>query len=245
MPDERDEIPLTAVSGSWGGRVPAGPGVAQLRSDALRVLSRSSDEIVIEYGGLSGGSWRSGRLAVHGASGALVLEAERGLERVWVRLLAVACPVPEFTRALRTLGSRRAGGHEGHLRYFAPFLHARRLMEDERELEQRLTAFDAAALRVRLLQILASLAHDAHPLHPPERRALEAELIDANETLLTALDSLENAAEQFRHATDELRFDRWRDWVAAVAGVFVHADRSWEAMAGILPIHRIPPGSDR
>lgn len=245
MPDERDEIPLSAVSGHWGGPVPPGPGVAQLSADAIRLLSRSSGEILIAYGALSGASWRTGRLALHGASGALVLEAERGLERAWVTLVTGACPVPEFTRGLRTLGSRRAGGHEGHLRYFAPLLHARRRMEDERELEQRLAAFDAAALRERLFQILGSLAHDAHPLHPPERRALEAELIDANETLVAALDSLEAAAQQFSRASDDLRFDEWRMWIAGVAAVFANADRSWEAMARVLPPARTPAGTDR
>lgn len=248
MPDERDQIPLTMVSGTWGRPVPAGPGVAHLRSDALHVLDRSSGVLMIEFGALTGGSWRTGRLTLHGNPGALVLEADRGLERTWASLVAGACPIPEFTRGLRTLGSRRAGTHEGHLRYFAPLLHARRRMEDERELEQRLSAFDAAALRERLLQILGSLAQDAHPEHPPERRALEAELLDANESLLGALDSLGQAAQQFRRANDELRFSRWRAWVASVAEVFAHADRSWEAMAEILPAiapSRSQSGSDR
>lgn len=245
MPDERDEIPLAAVSGTWGGPVPAGPGVARFRSDALRVVSRSAGEIVIEYAAVAGGSWRAGRLALHGAAGDLVLEADRGLERGWATLVAEACPVPEFTRGLRTLGSRRAGGHEGHLRYFAPLLHARRRMEDARDLDQRLAAFDAAGLRERLLQVLGSLARDAHPLNAPERRALEAELIDANETLMSALDSLQRAAGSFREAGDELRFERWRAWVGAVAGVFAHADRSWAAMSAILPPLRPLPGPER
>ncbi|HSA54412.1 MAG TPA: hypothetical protein VLE53_01855 [Gemmatimonadaceae bacterium] len=245
MPDESDGIPLTRVSGTWGPLRPEGPGVAHVHAGAMRVLNRSAGEIVIVYGTLSGGSWRTGRLALHGASGALVLEAERGLERAWVTLVAEACPIPEFTRGLRTLGSRRSGGHEGHLRYFAPLLYARRRLEDERELEQRLAAFDAAFLRERLEQILASLAQDAHPLQAPERRALEAELLDANEPVFAALNSLRDAASQFRQASDERRFDRWRAWVSAVAAVFADADRSWEAMAGLLPALRVPTGPSR
>ena len=248
VPDEHDDIALRAVSGTWGRPVPSGPGSVQLQAEALRVVSKSSGEIIIRYGELTGGSWHTGRITLHGDPGTLVLEADRGLDRAWASLVAAACPIPEFTRGLRTLGSRRAGSHEGHVRYFAPLLHARRRMEDERDLQHRLAAFDARSLRDRLLQILDSLAREAHPEQPPERRALEAELLDANETLLAALDSLKAAAERFHRSNEELRFAHWRAWVAGVGEVFAHADRSWEAMTGILPASPLPrpqPGPGR
>ena len=130
---------------------------------------------------------------------------------------------------------------------FAPLLHARRRLEDERELEQRVAAVDAGFLRERLFQILASLAQEVHadPQQAPERRALEAELLDANEPLVDALDSLRDAAELFRQGSEELRFKRWRAWVAAVANVFAAADRSWAAMSGILTSFTRPAGPSR
>ena len=164
-----------------------------------------------------------------------MLEADRGLDRAWVALVQRACPLPEFTRGLRMLGSRRGGNPEAQGRYFAPLLQARRRLEEEGEPERRLAAFDASVLSERLQQNLQAMASASHPANPPDRRALEAELQEATEALFARLATLHNVAESYRTAADAVRFDAWRRWVGAVADVFVHADRSWSAVAEAFP----------
>jgi hypothetical protein len=235
MPDEDLDIALTRVSGSWASHAPRGAGAARLASTELRVTSHRGGGIAIPYAALTGGAWQTGRVTVYGASGRLVMEAEEGLERAWVSLVARACPVPEFTRALRLLGSRRGGGHDVQHRFFGPLLQARRRMEEAVELEQRLAAFETRLLVERLEQVLAALAAEAHPDSAPHRRALEAELSEAVEGTRAALEAVGAAAALYSQAGEEGCFDAWRRWTSAVAGLFAQADRAWGRMVAVLP----------
>jgi hypothetical protein len=239
QPDEDLDFILAAVGGSWAAHVPRGPGVARLSGTELRVTSQRGGGVAIPYSSIAGGAWQTGRLVLHGRAGRLELEAEEGLERAWIVLVARACPVPEFTRGLRMLGSRRAGGHEAQLRFFAPLLQARRRVEVAADLEERLAAFDAQALSERWQQVASAIAAEAHPGSAPERRALEAELLEASEGTLEALNAVGQAATRFREAGAERCFDAWRSWASAVAAAFGQADRAWGRMVTMLPEPRM------
>src|SRR6185503_6026931 len=85
--------------------------------------------------------------------------------------------LPEFTRALRALGSRRgrrggrAAGADQQARFFSPLV-------------------DATTLRAAFRETLDTFAHDRYPEYAPARRALEAELFDVAEPLFSALDEM-------------------------------------------------------
>src|SRR5690606_15254807 len=236
MPDETVEFPFTAVGGNWGSVVPSGPGVLRLEPHALRVLAGDALVLELPYPALSGAAWQAGCLTMLGAPGRILWRADRGLERAWAGLLARACRVPEFARGLRTLGSPRARvNRETETRFFAPLLQARRRVEDEGEPDQRVAAFAARLVAERLQQLIAALATEAYPESAPDRRALEAELLEATEALFARLEEVDEAAERFRQAPDESRFEHWRTWTARVAAAFAEADRSWVVIAGLLP----------
>lgn len=235
MPDETLEVAITAVSGRWGADVPPASGVLRLDAGAVRLVAGGEVALEVPYRSLSGASWRTGRLTLHGSAGSLVMEADRGLDRAWRGLVSHACPVPEFTRGLRVLGSPRAEAHETETRFFAPLIQARRRIEDEGEPERRVAAFAARHLVERFQQLLATLAMEAHPDSAPDRRALEAEMLEATEALFARLDEVQQAAEHYEAASEDTRFDQWRAWVARVAAVFAEADRSWVTMSRVLP----------
>ncbi|HEX7122649.1 MAG TPA: hypothetical protein VF178_09800 [Gemmatimonadaceae bacterium] len=235
MPDETLEVAIAAVSGRWGTNELPASGVLRLGADAVQLVAGGVVALEVPYRSLSGASWRKGRLTLHGSAGSLVVEADRGLDRAWRELVSRACPVPEFTRGLRVLGSPRAQAHDSETRFFAPLIQARRRVEDEGEPERRVAAFAARHLVERYRQLLTTLATEAHPDSAPDRRALEAELFEATEALLARLDEVQQAAGQFEAASENIRFDQWRIWVERVAAVFAEADRSWVAMSQVLP----------
>jgi len=171
------------------------------------------------------------------------LEADEGLDRAWVSLVDLACPLPEFMRGLRALGSTRGGDDAVQSRFLTPLLYARRRLEDERDLENRLDSFNARQLAERISQAVGALAAESFPKSAPDRRALEAELLDALEPLFARLHDLHGVAERFLASAPEVRFDAWRSWVDDVAAVFAEADRSWRAAVQLLPAVR--PGVRR
>jgi hypothetical protein len=251
MPNASDlEVRLRRVAGTWGQTALDGPGMLRLREHSLELVTSRGVPIVAAYDTLSGAGWRTGKLFIHSAAGVVELEGEAGLERAWVALTALSCPIPEFTRGLRTLGSRRslarksgAADAAAQTRFFAPLLQARRRLEQEGDLDRRLTAFEAPLLAERMTQVLALLAAEYYPASPPDRRALEAELLEAVAPLLEGLDLLKASEERYRGAADDRRFVAWRGWTRHVAAVFAAADRSWRAASPLLPVAPAPPRS--
>jgi hypothetical protein len=187
------------------------------------------------FADLTGAAWRKGRLDLHGAHGLVSIDSPDGLDRAWTALVALACPLPEFTRGHRRLGSRRGGAPGAQARILAPLLQARRRLQEQPDLEVRVSLLDARALRERLELGLAGLASDACPASAPDRRGLLAELEEAMEPLFRHLDRLEREAARFRAAGDADRFTAWRAWVVAAGDVFTEADRAWSAAADLLP----------
>ena len=137
-----------------------------------------------------------------------------------------ATRLPELTRDLRTLGTRRVAGEE-HDRFFAPLLDARRAAERGVGWEVQRAAFEPVVLRRALEQAVAAFAASRHPASAPDRRALEAELEEYLACVLSALTVVEEAGARLAGAEARRRLVAWRDWAAAVRGVFVEADRCW------------------
>jgi hypothetical protein len=235
MPERDLEVTVGRVILEWGSLRMTGAGQLRLTSDALVIEAAAHDPWQARYADLRGGGWRAGAIIVHGEPGRVILEAPHGLDQAWPFLVARACPLPELARVHRLLGSRRGGAVDQQARFLAPLLQARKRLEDVADLDTRVAALDARALRERLDAVIAGIAQDAYPASHPDRRALEAELEEAMAPLFGSLDSIHSAARDFRNAPEAVRFVAWRDWVAAVARVFALADSGWASAARYLP----------
>lgn len=235
MPEADLELMVTSASGHWGPAQLSGPARLRLTSDAVVIEPAAGAALSVPYADLQGGGWRTGTLALHGEDGSVTVEAARGLDQAWVTLLARACRLPELARGHRLLGSRRGGPAAAQARFLAPLLQARRLVEEQADLDVRVAAFDARVVRERIDAALQGIARDSWPSSDPDRRALEAELEEAVEGLGEALTAVEQAARHFRDAGEPVRFMAWRAWVAAVAAVFARADADWSNAARLIP----------
>jgi hypothetical protein len=233
MPDEI-EVSATSVIVDWGGMQLAGPGTLRLTSDGMIVESTGS-KIRATYRELHGGSWKTGALTIHAAPGHAAVEARHGLEHAWVELISRTCPIPELARAHRLLGSRRGGSVDAQARFLAPLLQARKRLEEATDLELRIAAIDARALRDRISASLQAIAKEAYPTSNPDRRGLEAELEDVMAPLFAELDAMESAATHFRAAPEAIRFIAWRRWVYTVENAFAYADTRWADASRLLP----------
>ena len=240
MPDADIELEITAARADWGTLRLSGPGRLRLTSDSIVVDTNGNETFVVEYGELHGGSWRTGELSMYGEPGNVVVESTRNLQHAWVTLVERSCLLPELARGHRLLGSRRGGPVDQQGRFLAPLLQARRRLEEEADLEARVAAIDARALRERLDGALQAIAKDAYPLSSPDRRALEAELEEAMTPLFHGIRSMEATARHFRSAPEAIRFLAWREWVASVSNVFAQADSGWASAASLLPVSTKP-----
>ena len=189
--------------------------------------------------------WEPPVLTVHVGYDTLELTGHAGLQPFGAQIVSTALALPEFTRTMRGLGSRR--GHVGgdHDRFFAGFLAARRAAESLTEPESRLAAFDPQRLATATTALIAELASERYPESAPDRRALEAELLEHAERLHSALDALGETAEQVRTSGHAGRLARWRAWTRAVLRVFEEADRSWIAMVPALTASPVPVAKRR
>ena len=236
MPEPSAAVPVRAIAARWASGTIDGPGTLRLDDAGIEVAGASGARVHAPWEALGGAAWRVGHLALHGRHGeSIVVDDDQGLDGTWVALVAHACPVPEFTRGLRWLGSPRGGHAAAQARFLAPFLQARRRLEDEPDLDRRVAAFDAGAIGERLDGALAGIAAGLYPESAPDRRALEAELGECVRPLHRALAGLDAAARAFGAAPDESRFVAWHAWVDAVQGVFSEADRAWGAALAVLP----------
>lgn len=235
MPDPDIELDVASVLVEWGTLRFTGQGTLRLTSDALHLESPGGGSLRAHYGELRGGGWRTGVLTVHGEAGNAVVESARGLDQAWVSLVERACPLPELARGHRLLGSRRGGSMDAQARFLAPLLQAKKRVEEESDLDARVSALDTRALRERFDAALKTIARDAYPSSHPDRRGLEAELEEAMASFFDGLDVMESAAAHFRSAPEPIRFIAWRDWITAVSNAFALADSGWANAARLLP----------
>ena len=241
-----DAAPLAVTAtGLVRGHELSGPATVALRGDALELVTRAARHAlplgavdgakVLESGAvefaLDGGDAVTLFAGINGAA-ALRALADAAARR--------ACTMPEFTRALRGLGSHRAGPGAEHDRFFRPLLEARRGAARAAHAEGARTAFDAASIRAAFQRRLREMAHERFPHDPPERRALEAEGTDAAAPLFAAIAALEGAQRALDGAGDLDRFARWRAWTSALQRVFDRADESWLELRTVF---RAPPAT--
>src|SRR5688572_30436263 len=114
------------LSGTVAGVALSGAGTLGVGDDAVEVHSESGDA-VIGLSALEGVTYHDSRLTLflHGGDRVQVAGTAR-LAAVAREISALVCTLPELTRPLRSLGSRRGRLGVDHDRFFAPLLAARR-----------------------------------------------------------------------------------------------------------------------
>jgi hypothetical protein len=227
-PASADARAATVVA-EWHGERLEGLGRLRLAEHGVRVELEDGSVIEAAYASLSGSEWRSDNLTVVGPAGWIRAAGAPGLDVLWIALQERACALPELTTGLRAFGSRRGGDTARQVRFFAPLLEARRRLEEQRELQWRLAAFDAATLRRRIEETVRAMAAERYPTAPSAERALVAGLLDVCARLHGALDVLGEAAAVVADSSDADRFAAWRLWTARAREVFEAADRAWGA----------------
>jgi hypothetical protein len=228
------------VSGLLRGAELAGMGTLMLVEDGLSVAPERGAPLAIRLTSVDGIASRADGVDLFLDSGD-VLHLRGGEPGVVATAVARhAFALPEVTRSLRALGSRRSSPDALHDRYFAALLAARRRGEMLADPHDRARAFEAGALRGSLERLLLELAAERGPASPAGRRAMEAELHDCAATLLGRIDALARAERALRDADDAVRLARWRDWVSAMRLVFEEADACWPALRPLLDRERNP-----
>lgn len=145
-----------------------------------------------------------------------------------------AFALPELMRGLRAFGSPRALPGSDHDRFFAPLVSPLRALRAEHEAARArgmpwraAEIVDATSAGADVRATIAALASERFPQSQPDRRALEAELLDEAEELLAALDALTGAAQRLGVAPDRERAGEWRAWCGAFSRALEAADRCW------------------
>jgi hypothetical protein len=232
---------FTLTMASMAGKK-LGPGTALVDEDVLRVLLLDAPDgekaMQIRYDAIIGVGMSDGSVVVTCRDGRELVVATREASSFRQGVLATCRSLPEVTRALRALGSRRGmggarrnpGDSEG--RFFAPLIAARRASMDARDATAVIAAFDARQLARGLAATIVAFAREQSAGHPARQRALEAELDDAVERLDESLKALAELADRAKADVDDL--GRWRNWAAGVQRVFEAADRAWVTIEGIL-----------
>ncbi len=195
---------------------------------SIRIACAAVDEITIE----------ENEVVVRLLDGMRLVLAGDDAAELRMALVEHCRAIPEVTRALRALGSRRghgsarASGPAEQKIFFAPLLDARREAVGATRPEQTLAAFDSTQLERAIGQAIQVFATGRYGENPPARRALEAELTDLSEPLINALDRLRQKADDARGAVDDLRL--WRAWSTQLRATFETADRVWLSLDAAL-----------
>jgi hypothetical protein len=228
-----------------GGRT-LGPATALVDEDVMRVLLVDAGDgekaIHLRYDNMVGVGLADGSVVISCRDGRAFVAATTDAAVFRQSLLAACRSLPEVTRALRALGSRRGAGGtrrnpgDRERRFFAPFISARRASMDAREARGVISAFDPRELARSLNATITVFARESAAGHAARQRALEAELSDGVEHLDAALDGLQGLADEAARDVDDL--GRWRAWAAGVQRVFEAADRAWVAIEPTLEVPR-------
>lgn len=239
MREQGGTFPLTMAT--LGG-MRLGPGTALVDEDVLRLLLAESPDgekaLQFRYDAIIGVGLSDGSVVVSCRDGRGLIAALPDATAFRQGVLAACRALPEVTRALRALGSRRGVGgarrnptdREG--RFFAPFIRARRASMDARDAASVIRAFEPRELARSVAHTILAFASDLSAGHPARKRAMEAELDDAVQPLADALDRLRDLAALASSDVDDL--GRWRSWAGGVQRVFDAADKSWVAIEPIV-----------
>jgi len=189
----------------------------------------------LAFDGLDGIAAGATQLTLYLTTGdVLELHGDEALRGLTTQLLDRACTMPEITRGLRALGSRRGALGNAHDAWFAPFLAARRSVVGISDPLRQVALVDSAHLAGAMRRTIAQLAAVHSPTEPAAQRAIEAVLEEAAEPVFVAIARLELAADALRGSALDTRLADWRRWVEAMRGVFVAADRGWSGQSGVL-----------
>lgn len=239
MREQGGSFALTMAS--LGGKR-LGPGTALIDEDVLRVLLLDAPDgekaLQVRYDTILGVAMSDGSVVVSCRDGRGFVVATSDAATFRQGVLAACRALPEVTRALRALGSRRGIGgmrrnptdKEG--RFFAPFIAARRASMDARDAASVIAAFDSGQLAQALVATIVMFSTELGAGHPPRVRAIEAELSDGVEPLVDSLERLRQLAERAAADVDDL--GRWRAWASAVQNLFEAADKAWVAIDPIV-----------
>jgi hypothetical protein len=217
------------VRGTLRGTAFDAAGSVRLVDDVVSILVEER-EYSTRVDRIDGVVWEAPVLTLHVVRETVELTGHAALQTLGAQIMSVALALPELTRTMRGLGSRRGRPGTEHDRFFAGLLAARRLAEGFTEPESRLAAFDARRLTQAITTILSELAAERYPQSAPDRRALEAELHEFAERLQLAVEALGSAADEVRAGNNAVRLARWREWTRAAQRVFEEADRCWIAV---------------
>jgi hypothetical protein len=162
--------------------------------------------------------------------GPLVLSGPRAGD-VDARLVAACMRLPELTRALRSLGSTRAGAHAaGQREFFLPLLDARRRAEDSVARADVVAAFDPERLARSFERYLTAVVGNTADTRPAARRAYAAYTDDLATPLHRALDEVRRTRTAAATPPADARVESWRRWSGALHRLFEAADRCWVAL---------------
>jgi hypothetical protein len=224
------------VHGFLRGHDLDGDAVLAFERDTL-VLQTGRARLVVDRRALEGLEAAADELHMHFEGGDVLVIVASDNHSASLGLEQWAFALPEFTRSLRVLGSRRAAGgarRPEHDAFFAPLLGARGEAQRAATLDARCSALDSRSLRHAVERRLRAFAVERYPNDPPERRALEAELSECIVPLLDRFAALEVAQQRLATSPGAERLLHWREWSGAVALLFESADRCWPEVGAIL-----------
>lgn len=228
------------VRGTVRGTVIDADGTVRVVGDVV-AIHIDDREHTARIDRIDGVVWEEPVLTLHIARDTVELSGHAGVQPLGAHIVTTALVLPELTRTMQGLGSRRGRPGADHDRFFTALLTARRAAEGFVEPESRLAAFDSKRLSQTLTTLLTEFAAERYPESPPDRRALEAELFEYAEPLYATLEALGEAAEQVRSSGTAVRLARWREWTRAAHRVFEEADRCWIAVLPALTASPIRP----
>jgi len=225
----------------WSGKR-LGQGTALLDEGVLRILLLDSaggeKSLQLRYDMVAGVALSDGSVVITCRDGKILKVATRQASAFRSTMLAACRALPEVTRALRALGSRRGAGGirrnpgEPEAAFFRPLIAARRTSMEATDAIAVVAAFNPKTLAMEIARIIDGFAAELGQDHPARRRALEAELTDASEELSVTLERLDELAQKAMADVDDL--GRWRAWANGVRDVFEAADRTWVVIEPIV-----------
>lgn len=208
---------------------------ADLQPDALVLAWHEASPWRISLDGVDGVVHRARECTLYLAGGdVLELTGDDRVRTLAVQLVDYACVMPELTRGLRSMGSRRGMPGAAHDAWFAPLLAARRAVEGVSDPDRQLAVMDAAAIARAMERAIGEIAALNKPGDIAAQRAIEAALEEEAEDLFVALHRLALAADRLRGSAADSKLADWRLWVSTLRDVYAVADESWGRARGEL-----------
>jgi hypothetical protein len=216
------------VVGILRGREINADADVSLEARALVLAWQGAVTWQLAFDGLDGIASTATQLTLYLTNGdVLELSGDERLRAIAVQLPGAVCAMPEVTRGLRSLGSRRGAPGAAHDAWFAPLLAARRTVEGVTDARRQSALIDAGQLGRAMERAMSELAALTAPGDAARQRAIEAALEEESEGMFVALARMALAADALSGSASDSLFADWRRWVTALREVFVAADEAW------------------